>query len=210
LQPDIVSLVSGGPSASQVDLRKIHGTVIGVNNAALHMPRIDHAITMDRRWAEAHWHTLKDRNELGSNIQAWFRRNNVCNIHERPEWLTIYKCNHKTPVMSDEIGTLNGTNSGGVALNLAYHLRPKVLFLFGFDYRKGPKSQWHWFEAKADTGVVGAHSIHEGRYANWAREFDQVGPQFKASGIDVVNVSETSLVTAFRKISPKEFMKEFA
>lgn len=206
---EFLSVVSGGWSASQADLSRIPGPVIAVNSAALYAPKIDHAVTMDRRWAEAHWPALKAKNETGS-VHTWFRRNNVCNIHERPDWLTIYQCDHKMPVMSAEPNTLNGTNSGGIALNLAYHLRPKRLLLFGFDYRPGPKGEPHWFEPTGETNIVGAYHIHRGRYANWAKQFSVAAEQFAAAGIDVINVSDTTVVTAFARISPKEYMRGVA
>lgn len=203
---DIISIVSGGWSASQVDLSQVPGFVIGVNNAALHAPRLDAAISMDRRWAERYWPWLKERGDAGK-LRVWLRPNNVLNIRERPDWLTVYRCEHKSHRMSDEPGKLNGTNSGGVALNLAYSLRPKKVYLFGFDYRPGPKREWHWFERTGKTNTVGAFSIQPGRYAGWAREFDHAGPMFKARGIEVLNVSSISLVRAFRKISPADFNK---
>lgn len=205
--PNIVSIVSGGPSASLVDLASVPGFVIGVNNAALHAPRIDAAITMDRRWSEAYWTWFKQKNEARW-LDLYLRPNNVLNISERPDWLHVYHCNHRTHVMSDEPGTLNGTNSGGVALNLAYAMRPKRLYLFGFDYCSA-SGHHHWF-AKGETGRVGDYPIHANRYRNWAREFDDVGRQFKARGIDVINVSTQSVVTAFRKIAPKDFNRRAA
>jgi hypothetical protein len=204
---DVVSIVSGGPSASLVDLASVPGFVIGVNNAALHLTRIDGAITMDRRWSEAHWPYFLEK---AGAIKLWLRPNNVMNLKKlpewKPDWVTVFQCDHKSHRMSDEPGKLNGTNSGGVALNLAYQMQPKKLYLFGFDYRPGPKQEMHWF-ARGETGRVGDYPIHTGRYGNWAREFNDVGLQFRAKGIDVVNVSSISLVTAFRKMSPAEYMK---
>jgi hypothetical protein len=204
---EVVSVVSGGPSASLVDLNSVPGFVIGVNNASLHMPRIDGAISMDRRWAEAHWQWFMDHN---GSVKLWLRPNNVMNLKNlpewKPEWVSVFQCDHKQHRMSDDPGQLNGTNSGGVALNLAYSMRPKKVYLFGFDYRPGPQRQMHWF-ANGETGRVGDYPIHENRYRNWAREFSDVALQFRAKNIEVVNVSSISLVTAFRKVSPADYMK---
>lgn len=204
---ETVSIVSGGYSASQVDLASVPGFVIGVNNAALHMPRIDAAITMDRRWSEAHWPWFMEKN---GEVKLWLRPNNIANLKKlpewKPDWVTVFQCDHKQHRMSDEAGRLNGTNSGGVALNLAYSLQPKKLYLFGFDYRPGPKMEMHWF-ATGETGRVGDYPIHTGRYSGWARQFNDCAAQFKAKGIDVANVSDTSVVQAFRKVSPSAFMK---
>lgn len=203
---EIISIVSGGWSAGQVDLASIPGFVIGVNNAALHVPRRDSAISMDRRWAEAYWPWAKAHGEAGK-LKLWLRPNNILNIPERPDWLKVYNCNHRSHLMSDEPDTLNGTNSGGVALNLAYSLKPRMVYLFGFDYRPGPRGEWHWFETTGATNTVGAFTIHPGRYAGWAREFSDVALQFRLKGIEVLNVSAISTVTAFRKITPKEFSR---
>ncbi len=206
---EVISIVSGGPSASHVDLSKVPGFVIGVNNASLHAPRLDAAISMDRRWAEAYWPWMKARGDAGT-LKVWLRPNNVLNIPERPEWLTVYKCDHKLFAMSEEPGTLNGTNSGGVALNLAYSFKPKSIFLFGFDYARGTKGQWHWFEKQSAADAVGNFTINERRYAGWAREFEVPGRQFRNAGIDVINVTDTTSVKAFRTISPREFMAQRA
>jgi hypothetical protein len=64
----------------------------------------------------------------------------------------------------------------------------------------------HWF-ANGETGRVGDYPIHENRYRNWAREFSDVALQFRAKNIEVVNVSAISLVTAFPKMSPADFIK---
>lgn len=203
---DVVSIISGGPSASLIDLNQVPGFVIGVNNASLHIPRIDAAVSMDRRWAEAYWPWCNERNENG-RLEVHLRPNAVLNIPDRPEWLRVYQCDHRMHIMSDEPGRLNGTNSGGIALNLAYQMRPKRLYLFGFDYRPGPKNEWHWFEHTGKTDTVGAFSIHANRYRGWAQQFSDAGPKFKARGIQVLNVSDISMVTAFPKISPRDFMK---
>lgn len=205
---EVVSIISGGFSASQVDLSTVPGFVIGVNNAALHMQRIDGAITMDRRWSEAHYGYFAEK---GGAIGLWMRPNNILRLKKtvpgwKPDWVTVYQCDHTAHMMSDEPGRLNGTNSGGVALNLAYSLKPKRLYLFGFDYCPGPKQEMHWF-ARGETGRVGDYPIHAGRYAGWARQFNDVASQFRAKGIDVVNVSASSIVTAFRKITPKEYAR---
>ncbi len=206
---EIISIVSGGPSASHIDLAKVPGFVIGVNNASLHAPRLDAAVSMDRRWAEAYWPWLKERNDIG-RLLTYLRPNNVLNISERPDWLTVYKCDHKQFAMSNEPGRLDGTNSGGIALNLAYSMKPKTVFLFGFDYCRGRKGQWHWFEKHQATDAMGNAAIHERRYAGWAREFELPARQFQQAGIDVINVSDISAVKAFRAISPSTFMAQFA
>jgi hypothetical protein len=48
-------------------------------------------------------------------------------------------------VFTDQVGVLNGTNSGLCGFNLAYQMRPKQILLFGFDMKRGPNGEAHWF-----------------------------------------------------------------
>src|SRR5262245_32748424 len=164
---------------------------------------------MDRRWAEAHWVWANKRARLG-DFTLWLRPNNIANLKKmpdwQPDWERVLQCNHKHHWMSDESGRLDGTNSGGVALNLAYSMRPKRPSLFGFDYQPAQNGEAHWF-AKGRTGLVGDYPIHVPRYRGWGWQFNDVAHQFKSKGIDVANVSATTVVQAFRKIAPADFMK---
>jgi hypothetical protein len=110
--------------------------------------------------------------------------------------------------MSDEPDTLNGTNSGGVALNLAYSLKPRQLLLFGFDYRRGPKgsfigSSHRRIPASSAPTPSTTTAIATGRAS---LKGGRAIPRRNRS----LNVSDTTVVTAFKRISPKEYSKAFA
>lgn len=205
---EVVSIVGGGWSASQVDLRTLPGLIVGVNNAAFYAPRVDVVVSMDRRWSEFRWPWIREQGEAGK-LQAWLRRSACKNLPEEFPWLRKFENDHTRSEFSAEPDTLHGTNSGGCALALAYALKPRTVYLFGYDLRPGPKGQGHWYGKNEPRGVaeVGSAPIHTPRYASWAKEYHTPSLQFRVAGIDVVNVSDTSLITAFRKISPREFGK---
>lgn len=209
MQPEhsVISIIAGGWSAGQVDLNKIPGLIVGVNNAAFYAPRVDVLLSMDRKFANYRWPWMLERGDAGT-LKVQLRRHAALNINGAWPWLERFHCDHKTALLSDEPGRLNGTNSGGCALNYAYKLRPKQIFLFGYDLRHGPKGENHWFAKNTENAEVGSAHIHGGRYAGWAREYNATAGQFRDAGIEVVNVSDISLVTAFRKISPREFVQQ--
>lgn len=92
-----------------------------------------------------------------------------------------------------------GRNSGFGALNLAFLMGAKEIYLFGYDYQpdsyycperythKKPESQAHW--------------------PTWAKLYDPIAYQFKAAGVAVFNASPTSTITAFPKITLAEAMQ---
>lgn len=198
-QPEIVSILGGGWSAIFVDRDQLPGTVIGVNDSAI-LAKCHAAVSMDRLWTEWRWPDL-----VGIARKAFIRDAALKNIRDRPEWLRVFGCDYKTSVFSEDPANLNGTNSGQCAMNVAYLMRPKRVFLFGFDMNRSPNNNAYWFKpyAWAPEGAT-----KPGKYAEWAQQFDKIAELFKATGTEVLNVSTTSAITAFRKISPKEYESE--
>lgn len=200
-----ISIVAGGWSVRDVSLAHLCGQIIGVNDAACNLPAVDAVVSMDRLWAEHRWDWLCRRAS-----ETWLRRSAVQNLDFTNEaaagWLHVFECDNESARFSEERGTLNGTNSGLVALNLAYQMRPSRLYLLGFDMcrdRKG-RTSWH---APYPWAPAGATS--NGKYAAWAQQFADAANAFAAIGCEVWNVSPASAITAFAKMSPAEYRKEF-
>lgn len=170
-----ITIVAGGWSASQFDLSKLPGTIIGVNDAGLLLPHVDIIVSMDRLWAEYRFDRLR-----GMRKPTWLRRKTLTNIDlEGCSWVTPFENDHASTVLSEEPGTLNGTHSGFCALNLAYQLRPVALYLVGFDMQRGPKGEAHWFKpypwSPTSTGAA--------RLQVWAQQFEGAAKQLKRAGI---------------------------
>lgn len=192
-----VSVIGGGWSVREVNLARVPGTVIAVNDAALLAPRVDAAVSMDRLWTEHRWKKLR-----GLEALAYIRRSALQNIAERPPWLVPFENDHTATLPSAEPGVLNGTNSGLCAVNLAYQLRPRRILLFGFDMSRGPKGESYWYPPYPWASPRGGTS--DGRYREWAEQFEPTAQACRIAGIAVFNVSRGA-IDAFPRIDPKEF-----
>lgn len=185
---DVISIIAGGRSVRGIDLRRIPGTRIGVNDSFVHA-ECDIAVSMDRLWAENRWAALSHEGK-----PTYLRDAAARNLGEPPPWLTIFSCDISRMDLSEDWKALNGNNSGFCALNIAYLARPRKIFLFGFDMCGG-----YWYPGYSwnPTGTKG------GRLRKWSKEFAVAAKQLTKAGIEVVNVG-TSAVTAFRRASSIE------
>lgn len=197
--PEIVTLLGGGWSAKALDLNRLPGLVIGVNDAAV-LAKCDVAVSMDRLWTEGRWGNLT---RIGK--PAYIRDAALKNIKEKPDWLRPFLCDYKSIRFADHPDWLNGTNSGGCALNLAYRYHPKRLYLVGFDMNRSPAGEAYWW--KPYPWAPGG-ATKPGKYNEWSRQFWIAAAAFKKEGIEVLNVSPTSAIDAFRKISFEDFRKD--
>ena len=190
---DLISVVGGGPSAGLVDPNKFPGLVIGVNSA-LEYARCDILVSMDRLWVEHNWDLLRV-----THLPSFIRKSALRNCQGSWEGLVPFDCDHLTETFSDEAGRLNGFNSGYCALNLAYQLRPKRVYLFGFDMkrREGKVYWWPHYPWRPTGGTS------PGLYKRWAARFNKTPPQFKSVGIEVINGCEDSAIAAFKRVDPR-------
>ena len=129
-----ITILAGGFSASRVDLKKLPGFVIAVNDSAIYAPRVDAIVSMDRLWAE---HRFGVVSKFGKPI--YLRRGTVRNLpaEDLSQCVTLFDCDHEATELSDTQGRLDGTHSGFCALNLAYQMCPTRLYLVGFDMALG-------------------------------------------------------------------------
>lgn len=185
-----------------VDRDHLPGFVIGVNDSAVRA-RCDTCVSMDRLWTEWRWPDLV---KIGR--RAHIRDAALKNVTARPEWLRPFTCDYKTTVFSDFVNVLNGTNSGACALNLAWQKFPRRVYLFGFDMNRSPNGAAYWFPHYPWTQPQGA--TKKGKYDEWAGQMEQIAEQFRAINAEVLNVSATSSIEAFRKITPADLQKEMS
>jgi hypothetical protein len=198
MQSDIVSVVGGGWSVSQVDLSRIPGTIIAINDAAIHLPRFDFAVSMDRLWSEYRFERLR-----AIARPCRIRRAALQNIKGQWPWLQSFECDHSSARFSDQPGVLNGTNSGLCGFNLAWQLRPRQILLFGFDMKRGPAGEAYWYPPYP-WSPKGA--TKDGKYAEWARQFERAARSCATAGIEVKIVGD-SAVDVFPKLAAAAFAK---
>jgi hypothetical protein len=193
----VVSVVAGGYSVREIDLAKIPGYIIAVNDAALYLPRCDAIVSMDRLWTENRMKWLL-ANMDGKTVHL--REKTVPQELIAQPNVTLYKCNNTIVHFGPTPSHMNGTNSGYIALNLAYILWPHELNLFGFDMCRGPNNEAHWYpdypwNTKASSS---------GKLGEWSRQFDVIAEQFTRKKIAVKNVSSRSRIKQFSIVRPSE------
>jgi hypothetical protein len=197
VETPVVSVVAGGYSVREIDLAKIPGYVIAVNDAALHLPRWDALVSMDRLWTENRMRWILDK---AGDRPVYLRMKTVPEgLLSRPSTY-IYQCNNSIVHFGPSTAHMNGTNSGYVALNLAYILWPRELNLFGFDMCRGPNNEAHWYP----DYPWNTRSSSNGKLGEWSRQFDVIAEQFARKKIAVNNVSSRSRIKQFKIVRPSE------
>jgi hypothetical protein len=200
VRSDIILLASG-PSVRGYCLRDIErrGTLIALNGAAL-FTKPDIAFTMDRLIAE-YCHPMWYVQGVPS---IWVRECTMKNFKPGPR-TQAFQHDGPDTVMTDTSNKLNGSNSGTCALNLAYQLKPKQIFLFGYDMMRDPNTAQPYWHPPYPWAPQGA--TKDNKLKNWSPEFEAIAPQFHERGINVYVVNDwgTTRITAFPRISYKHF-----
>lgn len=189
----IVSVVACGPSALRCGAARAPGYVIAVNDAYAHI-RHDAVLSMDGRWTTNRVPEMTD-----GDGPIYLRRsafNKLGKLHVPTETLQrvrVFDCDWESAVFGHSVSHLNGANSGYCALNLAYVMRPDIVYLFGFDH-KGEH-----FHRESDWVQRGEGCANSPRkFSAWADMCYTAREQFDAAGIAVINTNADSAVRAFK------------
>lgn len=193
-----VSIIGGGWSVADVDLSRVPGTIIAVNDSAIHT-HCHVVVSMDRLWTEYRWPQINVGFRIGNIQQAWIRRAAAKNIRSEESGLKLFECDHTSSIFSNVYGTLNGTNSGMCAFNLAFLYKPERIWLFGFDMCRNNKGEAYWYPPYPwnEKGAT-----KPGKYVEWSKQFDTAKQLCDLAGIEVLNVSPHSTIAVFKKVSP--------
>lgn len=100
----------------------------------------------------------------------------------------------KHEILTDVRGRIGyGGNSGFQAINLAIQCGVSKIVLVGFDMDLDRGVHWHGLHANK------LNNPPRKRLAKWRERLDAVAPAIAAMGIEVINTSELSALTAYRK-----------
>jgi hypothetical protein len=209
-RPANVVIVASGPSVNNIDMhmvRHMHGKyIIAVNGAGKHVSFADAWFTLDP-WgltgdqlpAPAFGGKLfaavpEDFGTVGARCVAHraIPRSKITYLHRliSHNYSNISSESSYKLGLSEDTSCINTGNSGFGALNLAYHMRPVNIFLLGVDGGIG------YFYSKTERN-------RPLTYINTL--FGSTLPQLSAAGIKVYNVSPSSKVTHFEKLTPNQF-----
>ena len=195
----VAHIIGGGPSVQGLNLSRLPGTVIGVNDSFFNT-RCDYVVSIDGRWMRHRWEKLK-----ACDAPAWLRKDSFeKHVGLQRAWpsLTVAQCK----VFENGVGTgldcLHGNNSGLVALNFAYWKGFRKIFLYGFDMGfAGTKK--HWYE-EYEWAAKGCNM-----YPAFILQFKSVAKILEEDGIKVFNVSPGSKLDCFEKVTYEQAQNYF-
>lgn len=202
---EVISVIAGGWSLTEIDRMRIPGLRIGVNDAAWRLP-CTMGVTMDRLFFEGRFDSLVEAYPA-SHAGAFYFRKGINKRAPAPNGWIPFDCDHTSATMALEYFPscrLNGLNSGICAINLAFRIKPKRVILWGFDMQRGPRGEPYWHAPYTWAKPGGATT--GGKYLEWTRAFGEIANQFRSAGIDLVNASPRSLINTIKKVDPERLL----
>lgn len=198
-----VAIIGGGPSLDGFDFRRLEGrfTILAVNGSIFDVPFADAGFTIDRRAARNWWPRLQ---AIATPLYFAVPDNWLVNFAGPPTPnMSFIRRVQGTRFTRDPAMISAGGTSGFGALHFAFLKGARRITLFGFDYGSSPAGVWHHNEQHYDFRHVQVRRD----WQQWARNFDDVAPVLRVAGVEVVNASPGSAITAFPKVSLKEALE---
>lgn len=202
---EVISVIASGWSLAGIDLARIPGYRIGVNDSAWRTP-VDIGVTMDRLYFEGRQQELAQAFGQALEPRNFYYRNGIDKKGNALGHWIRFDCDNESVEMSKDWAPrcrLNGLNSGICGMNLAYRLSPERVILWGFDMCRGPKGQGYYHDPYPWAPTP---ATKPGRYLEWMGAFAKLNRQFKTAGIELINASPESAITSIRKVDPRSLL----
>ena len=183
--------------------------VIGVNKAY-------REIKDSNEWIHATWfgdtsfyetfRRMKERNLYSfSGIKA-----GCCpHCHGDPAIMYFRRDRQKGPGITGRRDSVSwNKNSGGSAINFAYHLGGPnaVIFLFGFDLKRDKNEESHWHNGYSED--FNRKNKNVGMPFNkWKGTHETIARDAKHIGLKIYNVNPGSAIDCYEKIDFEQFLK---
>lgn len=192
--------------------KSLHGkNIIGINNAFMLGDLVHIAFWGDRS------QYLNHKQEYDSFMGLKFTCNSLFDFPEYKKLGITYIPRHttKTEGLTKDSRYLSwNKNSGCAAINLAYHLGAKRIFLLGFDMQNDPdtgRTHWH-YDHPAKTGPVKSpnlkvkhklnppnHEFSKRLYMRHMTGIKKIQDDADSLGIKIINLNLDSSITVFEK-----------
>ena len=188
-------IIGGGPSLRGVDLESLlkGRRVIGVNYAGL-LPWTDLCWFGDCRWFD--WNIENLQKHAAIKITCCER------LHVVP-WLRVMRRSKKRAgIDTDPQFIAWNWNSGGSAVNLAYHLGARRIVLMGFDLKRDEANNTHWHDEYKKVNPGQEDIVYT--YRKFKRGFDEIASDAVKLGVEIVNATPGSALESFPICSREE------
>lgn len=203
-----VVLVGSGPSAQEapLGLARDRAKVACVNTSWRLAPWADMLYAHSVYWWRAHQGVPEFKGlkvSLDADAKADFPEIDLahCPIDPRRRHHKRLGDRYVMEMQFGEPGVIGwGMNGGFQCCNLIAQIRPKRIILVGIDATVANGEHWHGLHP-------GLKNPTERDTEVWRRNFDAAAPALQAQGIDVVNASPLSTLTAYRKMELAEALE---
>lgn len=177
------TVIASGPSLKKEDCEKARKEtqVIVVNNAVKYCPDADVLYACDLSWWDNYPELWKDFKGIKA---TWSKEASI------KYGLTHYVGQNKPGLGKNIIHT--GGNSGYQAVNLAYLLGAKRIFLLGFDMQL-TNNQVH-FHGKHTK----SQNPDSGLLSKWVKNFQKLDEDLTNEGIELINLTRETALTCKR------------
>ena len=203
-------IIAGGPSLAEMDLEPLNGRpMITVNHSYVLFNHSTVHFTADGTWVQKEGPKFDVAHK--GPYRAFCRFQWKDDRTKGPFGMKVY--NHdriqhdpKRRVYSDkgfctQMNKLRGNNSGGMAINLAYHLGARLVILLGMDMKmKG--DQMHWYK-EAPRSILGNRSTFTNIFLP---VMESVAEPAKAAGMTILNCTPDSAVKSFDKGNLEDYL----
>ncbi len=181
-------------------LEPIHDQrVIGVNNSYMLGPWIDVLWFGDCNWFLFHEEPLKKFPGLKASCCPRFKDN------PRRGVFFLAKDREKMSGITRHPDRVSwNKNSGGSAINVAYHLGARRIVLLGFDMQDGPQSATHWHGGHREgIGAPGRRGQRQYRapYPRFLAGFPQIKKDADRLGVEIINAIHPKIGSAIEDFS---------
>lgn len=186
-----VVCVATGPSLTAEDVAYCRGkaTVLVVNDAHRLAPWADVLWSSDRYWW-AFYRGVPEFGGLKATIEYTPGRKPERVMRLVPDMICLRHTGHAGIETSPDGVRTGGQSSGGAAVNVAVHLGAKRIVLLGYDCGV-PGPQRHFF------GDHPKGLSNRSPYPTWRAAFDRMKGPLEQLGIDVINASRSTAISAF-------------
>lgn len=191
-------VIGGGSSLRSFNFNFLDGrNTIGANEAFRLGPALcSRLLFADWKWWRARKFDLEDYARKGGIVYS------ICPDTERFHLPWLRQLGRGSPLLSSQKDTLGWNhNTGAAAINLAFLLGAKRIFLLGFDMTADPTGQTHWHNWRGGPTPPSS-------YVRFISSMAGMAAGLKGKGIEVLNVSDgTSKLPYFPMIGFKDFLR---
>lgn len=194
-----VVIVGGGPSLNGFDMERLRGRfhVLAVKATIFDIPWCDAGFGLECADLARWWDRLTKLStpNYWAIPDNWFFRRPL-----RPSpGMTFLRRRAGTELSRNTGAITSGGSSGFGALNLAVLKGARKIVLLGYDYRPTGHHNDRHYPGRIETPAA--------KWTEWAGNFDRAAMALKADGVEVLNASPESMITAFPKCTHESIFR---